>query len=63
MAVYEIEALTRLYPGQTVAANEGITLTIDAGEIFGLLGDSGAGRQPHLFTGLILRERSWAHRT
>lgn len=44
MLVYDIINLTKLYPGQTSAANRKINLQIEVGEIFGLLGDNGAGK-------------------
>ena len=44
MLVYDIINLTKLYPGQTSAANRNINLQIEVGEIFGLLGDNGAGK-------------------
>lgn len=44
MLAYEIEHLTRFYPKQTKPANDDISLTIEAGEFFGLLGDNGAGK-------------------
>jgi ABC-2 type transport system ATP-binding protein len=42
--VYEIEALTKVYPGADTPANDNINLTIADGEIFGLLGPNGAGK-------------------
>jgi ABC-2 type transport system ATP-binding protein len=42
--VYEVQALTKRYPGATAPANDAITLDIAAGEIFGLLGPNGAGK-------------------
>jgi ABC-type multidrug transport system ATPase subunit len=44
MIVYDIQNLTKHYPGQAEAANENITLQIRQGEIFGMLGDNGAGK-------------------
>jgi len=44
MAVYEIETLTKIYPRQTQPANCDITLQIVEGEVFGVLGDNGAGK-------------------
>lgn len=41
---YEIEHLTRFYPKQTLPANDDISLTVEKGEFFGLLGDNGAGK-------------------
>lgn len=38
-----IERLTKIYPNG-VRANDGISLRVDAGEIFGLLGPNGAGK-------------------
>jgi len=39
-----IEALSKRYPGQPVDALHNITLTIQRGEIFGIIGRSGAGK-------------------
>lgn len=44
MSIYELNAVTKHYPGQPQPANDQISLTIHAGEIFGLLGDNGAGK-------------------
>lgn len=44
MIVYDIQGLTKQYPGQPQPANQAITLQIGAGEIFGILGDNGAGK-------------------
>jgi len=44
MKAFDIQAVTKTYPGQSKAANNNITLQIEAGEIFGLLGDNGAGK-------------------
>lgn len=44
MLVYDIQNLSKLYPGQAQPANDDISLQIHAGEIFGLLGDNGAGK-------------------
>jgi ABC-type multidrug transport system ATPase subunit len=41
---YEIRHLTRTYPAQPQPANDDISLTIEQGEFFGLLGDNGAGK-------------------
>lgn len=43
-AVYQVEALCKRYPGQTAFANDSISLTVERGEIFGLLGANGAGK-------------------
>ena len=44
MLIYDIQNLTKLYPGQTQPANDNVSIQIQAGEIFGLLGDNGAGK-------------------
>src|SRR5688500_7122926 len=43
MALLEIDDLTKHYR-RGKAANDGITLSVDAGEVFGLLGPNGAGK-------------------
>ncbi len=44
MPVYDVINLTKLYARQTVPANDRITLQVEQGEIFGLLGANGAGK-------------------
>lgn len=49
MAIIEVENLCKYYPtpgkkGETFAAVDGISLSIDKGEIFGILGPNGAGK-------------------
>ncbi|MCB9461439.1 MAG: ABC transporter ATP-binding protein [Anaerolineaceae bacterium] len=44
MTAYEINHLTRYYPNQSQPANDDISLVIEEGEFFGLLGDNGAGK-------------------
>ena len=39
----EIENLTKVYRG-AVRANDGVTLSVEAGEVYGLLGHNGAGK-------------------
>ena len=41
MIVYDIQNLSKTYPGQPHPANDAISLQIRQGEIFGLLGDVG----------------------
>lgn len=43
-AVYEIDGLRKVYRESGVVANDGISLSIRAGEIFGILGPNGAGK-------------------
>ena len=43
MTILEIEQVSKVYRGG-VRANDGITLTVQAGEVFGLLGPNGAGK-------------------
>src|SRR5512141_816323 len=40
----EINGLTKTYRRGGVRANDGITLSVDAGEVYGLLGHNGAGK-------------------
>lgn len=44
MILDEIQNLKKVYPGQATPANQDIYLEIYRGEIFGLLGDNGAGK-------------------
>lgn len=44
MTVYEIEHLTKMYPLQSAPANDDLSLRVEPGEIFGLLGANGAGK-------------------
>lgn len=44
MIVYDIQGLTKQYPGQPQPANQEISFQVGEGEIFGLLGDNGAGK-------------------
>lgn len=44
MIVYEIQNLYKTYQGQTLPAHKNISLQIYQGEIFGILGDNGAGK-------------------
>jgi ABC-2 type transport system ATP-binding protein len=43
-AVYDVQNLVKVYPGQTRPANNDITLQICQGEVFGILGENGAGK-------------------
>ena len=40
----EIDGLTKTYRRGGVRANDGVTLSVDAGEVYGLLGHNGAGK-------------------
>lgn len=42
--IYDIQNLSKTYPGQEKPANQDITFEIFQGEIFGILGDNGAGK-------------------
>lgn len=44
MIVYDIQRVTKHFPQQPKPANHNITLQIQEGTIFGLLGDNGAGK-------------------
>ena len=41
---YQLENVTKIYPGQAEPANCDVCLEIQTGEIFGFLGDNGAGK-------------------
>lgn len=43
MYAIEVESLAKVYEGKTRAV-DGITFSVDEGEIFGLLGPNGAGK-------------------
>lgn len=42
--VIRSEDLTKVYPHSDIAAVDGLTLQVEAGEIFGLIGPNGAGK-------------------
>lgn len=44
MPIYQITALTKIYPDQSTPANHDLTFSVEQGEIFGLLGENGAGK-------------------
>jgi len=44
MLVFDVDNAAKVYPRQRVPANTSISLQIHRGEIYGLLGDSGAGK-------------------
>ncbi len=44
MLIYDVHQLTKIYPHQTHPANDHISLTVEAGDFLGLLGDNGAGK-------------------
>ena len=49
MAIIEVDALTKRYPlpsekGRSFLAVNGVSLRIEAGEIYGILGPNGAGK-------------------
>lgn len=58
MLVYDIQDLTKYYPGKTQPANEHIHLQIQVGEIFGILGDNGAGKSTLVRQMVNLLDRS-----
>ncbi|SDH95499.1 hypothetical protein SAMN05421505_12811 [Sinosporangium album] len=41
---YDVKNLVKTYPRQRAPAVDGVTFQIYEGEIFGLLGDNGAGK-------------------
>ena len=42
--VYQVEHLTKVYPGHPGPVNDDLSFTIQRSEIFGLLGANGAGK-------------------
>lgn len=44
LAVFQLENVTKIYTGQKIPANDNISLQIQQGEVFGFLGDIGAGK-------------------
>ena len=44
MALIELQGLSKLYPGATAPAVDGVSLSIEAGEFLTLLGPSGSGK-------------------
>jgi ABC-type multidrug transport system ATPase subunit len=42
--IFQVEQLTKIYPKAKRPANDGLTFTIEQGEVFGLLGPNGAGK-------------------
>lgn len=42
--ICQVEALTKIYPKSKRPANDGLTFSIQQGEVFGLLGPNGAGK-------------------
>lgn len=43
-AIFQVEALTKIYPKAKRPANDRLSFTIEQGEVFGLLGPNGAGK-------------------
>ncbi len=44
MPIYDIQSVSKTYPGQARPAVDDVTFQIEPGEIFGFLGDNGAGK-------------------
>lgn len=40
----EVEGVTKRYRRSSTAANDGVTLAVETGEVYGLLGHNGAGK-------------------
>ena len=47
--VYSVSRLTKIYPGTNTPVNDAISFNVEQGEIFGLLGDNGAGKSTPAF--------------
>jgi ABC-2 type transport system ATP-binding protein len=55
----EIEGITKRYKRSSTPANDGVNLTVDSGQVYGLLGHNGAGKTTlvHQIVGLLAPDR------
>src|SRR5215217_3827758 len=60
-AAVQVSDLVKRYPGRPTNAVDGISFTVEPGEIFGLLGPNGAGKTTTLECLIGLREPDAGH--